>query len=418
MCGGKDVAFVEAVFILFDATFSAPLVASREPLLGIGIIYIFGVHILQLLMKYSFLIFIIFLSLNVFCQEKEQRVPRDLAKHLVSIEAKEYRPTNLKLPFTSVKIIDYRFDTSKVGFSRSNDAYKDNRFIFSYYNFKRLTLKTSLRQSVQDFYNDYYENCFSKDSAELLIVIKRFWADPFPNKQTSRQQTSVDPESTFDLHIQFEFLMNRNGLYLPLKRVDTVFQINSIAQDVELLDFKEKKYNIYEYALIKTFESLNYQLYADRFDFSKNKKTLAELNNFNERRFSYPILKDTIWKEGVYMNFNEFRNNQPSIIKYTIEKNKKIGKIVYNITRGNERTQILKYWGYCDGKKIYTGEWEYPLSRIGNTFEFFTYRLDYFKDITPALIPGGVFVQAFKGGTTKEKVLEPFQIDMETGKIY
>ncbi len=361
-------------------------------------------------MRYRLSIFLILVSLTAFCQTKQEIIPAKLKEDIITIQAKDNIAAGYNFPFSSVKVIDYRFDTSKIGFGRSRNAYNEKRSLFAAYPFKKIILKKGLQQSVENFYNDYYKNCFSNDSIQLLIVIKRFWADPFPNSQVKRQKIFIVQESTFDLYVGFEFFMNKNKLYLPLKRIDTVFQISANTSNIEYLDFKEKKYSIYEYVLTKVFESLNYQMYADHFETSKNKKTLAELIAFSERRFNYPILKDSILKKGIYMNFSEFRNNQPSIENYKLEIKKKIGKLLYN---GNDSSQVLKYWGYCDGEKIYNGDLEYPLSRVENTFDFFANRFDYFKDSFPLIIGSSV-----DDSPSFIKVVEPFQIDMETGKIY
>lgn len=361
----------------------------------------------------KFLFPLLLFAVSIFSQDTKEMIPVKLKQDVVNISTNNNISVGYSLPFSAVKIMDYRFDTSKIGFAKSKAV-----FTSSSYSFKKIAVKNGLQSAVESFYNAYYKNRFSKDSTQLLIVIKRFWADPLPNLQVQQQATKIYRESSQDLYIQFEFFFNRGGWYLPLKRVDTVFQVTS-ELNLELYSFKEKQYGLYEYALTKVFESPNYLLYADRIENSKNRRTLEEVIRFNNKRFSYPILIDTVLKKGVYLNFSEFRNNQPAITEFKITEKRKIGKLLFN-NNGNDRTQIINFWGYCDGTNIYSGGLQYPLYRAGNTFEFFNDGIGnymYTNDIKSQNTANGDY-RVSTPYTASEKILEPFQIDMETGKIY
>jgi hypothetical protein len=361
-------------------------------------------------MKYLLFVLLISACFNLFCQAKKDILPDGLRNNLITIAANKNKISGCRFPFSGVKVSDCRFDTSKIGFMRKGDRYTRGKYMF-----KRMIVKSGLQFAVENFYTDYYKDCFSNDSTKLLVLIKRFWADPFPDKTVQLQSTDISRESNFDLYVQVEFLLQRADLYLPVKRVDTVFQLNPSVLDHEYEDFKNKKYSIYEYALAKVFESVNYQLYADRFNDAKSKKTLPDVERFNKARFNYPVLQDSILKKGVYLSFAEFRNNQPSVPEYKVEKKKQTGYVLYNMT-GSDSVQIIKYWGCSDGENIYCGLMHHPLIRAGNTFEFFNDKAEYNTYDVPVLTSSGYLVTgSFK---VKKNVLEPFQIDMETGKIY
>ena len=45
--------------------------------------------------------------------------------------------------------------------------------------------------------------------------------------------------------------------------------------------------------------------------FKRNALTIDEVYNKYNSRFDLPILNDQIYRKGVYLTFNEFKNNQP-----------------------------------------------------------------------------------------------------------
>ena len=367
--------------------------------------------------KYITVLIVLFGS-TAYCQQKAQPIPNELKNEVITIEAKKIIASENNFPFSTVQILDYRFDTSKIGFSRNKKSLDKNKILFQKLNYayRKTVVKNGLRNAMEEFYNASYKDNLSSDSSSLLIVIKRFWADPFPNLQKiGNQATDISRESNFNLYVQFEFLLKKDSLYLPIKRVDTIFQMSPVGVNIEYQLYTEKGYNIYEYALIKVFESVNYQFYADKYAIAKTKKTFREVIAFNEKRFSYPILKDSALREGVYMSFTEFKNNQPSITQYKVQSNKKLGAALYH-NSSKDSSMIFKYLGYCDGKNIYFGDLEHPLFRTGNTFDFFTNRVDFYNVSIPVMPSSTGFLSA--DVSDKEKSLEPFQIDMETGKIY
>ena len=67
-----------------------------------------------------------------------------------------------------------------------------------------------------------------------------------------------------------------------------------------------------------------------------------------QRRKNIPILSEPV-KKGVFLTFNEFKNNQPSVISFSKKKMPK--KKIYEITdeKGNV---ILDYFAYYDGEKL------------------------------------------------------------------
>ncbi|MBK8497094.1 MAG: hypothetical protein IPL50_20415 [Chitinophagaceae bacterium] len=62
-------------------------------------------------------------------------------------------PSEVKLPFRQIKIIDSRFDTSKMGFTGKAFGGKTNAF-------NAIQFKGGFATAVEKYYADYYENSF------------------------------------------------------------------------------------------------------------------------------------------------------------------------------------------------------------------------------------------------------------------
>ncbi len=69
-----------------------------------------------------------------------------------------------------------------------------------------------------------------------------------------------------------------------------------------------------------------------------------------------------ILNEGVCVSFEEFRNIRPANGNYRIEKHQKNYRsmvVLYN-TDSTQSERIPKFWGYCDGTKVYCGFIQHP----------------------------------------------------------
>lgn len=134
---------------------------------------------------------------------------------------------------------------------------------------------------------------------------------------------------------------------------------------------------------------------------------------------SVPYNPDFKFNEGVYLNFDEFKNNNPSITDYEIvvygtfkeEGNSKyyfIKYISYTDGSGAEQQLDLKsFWGLCDKNGIFVLAYEvlHPLEKIG---ALITFNMN-FK--TPGSFDAG-YVGASGPTTVKNKIFIVF----ETGR--
>lgn len=140
-------------------------------------------------MKFVSLTICIFSLLKAYSQSK--KFPEDLPSHILKLKINK-PAEKLELPFSAIKILDFRQDTSKIGFTNKRT---DRR------SFKKLLLTQSFRNESESFYNGYYQKCFSSNNDQLLIVVKKFWFNPTLFQE--KEQEEIEAGCT--LYAQFEF---------------------------------------------------------------------------------------------------------------------------------------------------------------------------------------------------------------------
>jgi hypothetical protein len=356
-------------------------------------------------MKPVCIIFFLFCEMDVFSQTG--KVPGDLLKNTITLKVNRQLAEGFNFPFSSIKVLDCRQDTTKIGFIEKGVGRTP---------YKKLIVENGFQKSGEIFYNQYYQNCLSGDSNQLLIVAKKFWVNRSAKRNIQRRNNTNNIDNDFDLYVQFDYFLKRRDEFMPIKRIDTIFSMGRNYIKAEYESYRENDYSFYEFVLIKMIEAVDYKFYSDRFQISRNRKKLDAVLNFYKTKMEYPILKDSIYKKGIYMSFNEFRNNRPSIENFKVEQNKKAGKLLFT-SKNDSSIEVIKYWGYCDGKDIFCYDLSHPVQRVGNTFEFFAESkvIRYYSTGTPNTIYGEIPRVNFY---TREKVYEPHQFDMETGNDY
>lgn len=143
----------------------------------------------------------------------------------------------------------------------------------------------------------------------------------------------------------------------------------------------------------------------------------------------YPILNDSTKIAGIYRTFEEFKNNNPSIIldlnnsTYKIESyERKYGNIgnrksinVYGLNCDEKISTNIGYiFGFCDGNKIYitSGVTQYPHHKSFYEIEYLD-RYSYFDFVTfsDLTFGHGAGSSSIYSGDLETKV-----IDLATGK--
>lgn len=336
-------------------------------------------------------------------EKKPSTNPDRLEVKEFDLNAEPPEPSTEKLPFSSIKIIDSRFDTSIIGFAHNPDIFDGMRN-----SFKRLRLKGKAADAIQTYLQSRFENSFDSSGFTLLIVIKKLWLSGIEYNKTKELDVSADFNSTKSLYCKWEYYLGKDDQYLPVKRVDTVFTLVDNLDERVKEKFKKKQKDFLRSSIQLLVEMLDFSKGIQAFDQQK-KKSLQEIVNYNETRFKIPVLNNVGLAHGVFVNFEEFKNNQPSIIHF--REKKKSTDLLRNqkFIEDENGNQINPYWAYFDGEEIRYGKFGNEiLYRTGNTFALFNKMVWY-----TAQNREGVFYDR-----QRHEVWVPYEIDMDTGEVY
>jgi hypothetical protein len=243
----------------------------------------------------------------------------------------------------------------------------------------------------------------------LLIVVKKFWITSTYKYNHQAQSISMNVVSGTMLYAKLEYYIFKGEQLLPFKRIDTIIK---------------SSLNVSEYLYNKNLDketssaSINdlFNFFVEQYIYDKpvnvfnnrGKLSFAEVVQNNKAHFLLPILTDTSTIKGVFLDFNEFINNIPSIVNF------KEKKMTFRTSKKEEYlldqkdSLITNYWGYRLNNEIKFSKFgSNRLFRQGNTFEFFV------KVRVANPRPQG-FVVLDNYAT----YFVPYQLDMETGIFY
>jgi hypothetical protein len=307
---------------------------------------------------------------------------------------KKIAPAELKLPFSFIRIIDNRFDTSKLGFVPVLQIIANKRRVG-----RKISFKEGVARSIQNYYNEYYQNAFSKNDIGLVIVLKKMWFSGIDNEKNRAIDILRNVKARSYLYCKWEYYLQQGDGFLPVKRIDTV--VNGVMFESEIKNDIPTKTNsaVLKLILNGMIEVPDFNEAVFNID-KLPKKTWQDIEKFNAVYYDMPILKDTVVNTGVYISFNEFKNNRPSVIEFK-EKSIKIGLNRFeNYLEDSKGNRITDYWGYAIAGELKIGKYgNERLFKKNHTFEFF--------------IP-----RSYPQSSNEKEVWIPYQIDMETGNIY
>jgi hypothetical protein len=362
------------------------------------------------------------LLLSFSCQAgwAQSRNPDSLRAKTYELKVKTSPPEGLKLPFESIKVIDSRFDTSKLGFGINKWASS-----IGTKSFFRILLKPGIGSGIENFYNQYYLPGFSRNGKILLISIKKLWIDNLPARTPhNSSKQNVELSSSQNIYAKFEFYIGSQDLYVPLVRVDTVFQLTPLLKVNDYDRTEEDKLPFLCFALQEMIETVNFEWYLDN---SRKKKemSVADIESYNARIKNIPILTETM-KQGVFLTWNEFKNNLPSVTSFSKRKLSKTNVTGLFDKNGNA---ILHYYACYDGTTLQIGK---PLSslskkllqgydvmyRVGDSFQYYEDRILNDSWEPPVNSIKGHFTNLPIYLQNHFSVSIPRQLDLETGNFY
>jgi hypothetical protein len=159
---------------------------------------------------------------------------------------------------------------------------------------------------------------------------------------------------------------------------------------------------------------------------SKRKFTWSEIEAHEHKNFDIPVLNDNVMVPGVYLTFEEFKSNSPSITRFEITKDK-LNDFIYIKQSDGRQVSLLNVWGYCDSSNqiFVRSKYNYfKLQRRQNAFYIYgsnqtihEFHYRYYPGFQG--ISGSPYIPATGSNTEDyELALKPFQLDWETGELF
>ncbi|HLK28974.1 MAG TPA: hypothetical protein VKT28_10340 [Puia sp.] len=320
---------------------------------------------------------------------------------------------------SSIEIVDARPDTSAIGFMQR--GFKKPVFVI---------LHEGLRNEMQSFVNKYFHFSQSDSSYKILMVIKKLWLtdefelkeDSFLNKQ-KRSSGLFHKDSTSGIAIKIEFYIQKKQNYYALYRYDSTLQetysVLNYGSEYLIESFTNS------FSKLSSIETSLPKIIANRRAFN-----IEEISNHISQNFDLRILKDTLLKKGVYMSFEEFKNNSPSVSDFEVKKEKLIDMLYIKQPDGTEYGP-RNIWGYCDGQNSFVQSFNnfFLLQKKENAFYIYgakkiisdnssqsTYVPPTYGSQGQVISPGGFMPMGGAGNPKLE--LKPFLLDWDTGKLY
>jgi hypothetical protein len=334
---------------------------------------------------------------------------RSLGSDEIKIKLVKETPTKpLPQSFRQVIILDSRDDTASLGYLSKGSTAK--KYIF----------KSGTQTELSNWYYTYLNPREQNLALTLLVNIKklRLSNEIMPVTQENGHTGQSHNGWEKGVIIKIEYFLQQESSFFPLYRFDSV-----------ITSTKTLPKNADDYistALKLSMEKL-FSLDLEKISSSKNKIAFTDILRVNEQRYKYPIYFDSVFKKGVYKNFDEFRMNEPSMVDFEFRKGK-WGDILF-VKKGNEEYPARDTWGFCDGKNIFinSGDKYSKLIQSGNSFYFEgiktitrkqpNYTTNYlgFQTITLPKNYGNIYLPK---QTKFEQENRYYQVDMETGEVY
>jgi len=249
---------------------------------------------------------------------------------------------NKSVPVSDIRIAQMVRDSVNIGYAlKGMDNYVVN-----------LKITKPLTDFLQDHIYRMYEDDFKKDGIKMFWVLK----DLRMGEKTAFMEYSY-------CRFNMDGYISTDGvLYKKACTLDTVYVTES-GGDVSRWhgDEIEKGFGVFSKRVLRYAKSV----LAD----NSEQKTIEEILSQSYQNISHPILKDTIYNEGAYLNFEEFLQNKPSIQNYEPVI---IAKHNIKFTKINSQgfLDTLNIWGLCKSGEIYRyyEETLVPIEKMGTGF--------------------------------------------------
>lgn len=257
----------------------------------------------KILNKFTIIILLL-VSTFVFSQNRTE-------DFLISLPEKKVS----KSLYKTIKLIDARVDSTNMGIVQKGA-----------FNAKaRVVPTTPLRIQFQNLLNTINNN--DAQNGELVLYLKQF---------SFAEITGMMSEKGYCYFQAFLFSKNDEGKFQPLNKIDTLIVHSSM--DVTKATMKKGS------ELIANFITRN----ISKKNISPEVYTFSEIKNFDKvKKSTYPLYSTPSLVNGLYTNFENFRDQKPAdIVVSRVNKidDEKIVKLYFNENRKDKTIDKANYY--------------------------------------------------------------------------
>lgn len=302
------------------------------------------------------LLFFLFINLVLISPCQKQKDPGYTSLFPEEIRFSAFKnPAPLPIPFKSLTVIDQRNDTVISGFCKVEryGLIKDGYFIFKEGASKE-TEKFLNRQIKTDSLSDY----------ELFFIIRKLWiSKETENDEMSEADRRKQRQFLPGVKGIFEFYAHKGTEFIPLYRFDS-----SINSHKEITSTASK---LVEQILTLSMNELM-RTKIDSKMLAGRKLDWKEVDHYSSVLKTFPPLYLSEYVPGVYLTFEEFKNNKPSIKEYQVIKKENTEVLYVKDENGNDYL-IRKIWGFSDGRNVYvkSADMYFRLEKFNHNFYTF-----------------------------------------------
>jgi len=280
--------------------------------------------------------------LLIFLSGKTQPHPSLARLPSVTIHLKKSEGAIVTSPFSHFEVIDDRTDTARIGihaFIPTLGGGIHNR---------QLVFQHPAAREIAAWLNDHFTRPDGPYTA--LIILRNLWlSDANYLREDKVKDPSIVAERTH-IRLKTEIYAIKDSQYIPLVRFDTLqtYKRSNTYSDMNTY------YSLWDRDLTGMLSDMADSAAGIAAARAGNGRRirLDDILQFNRSRFDAPITGTTSPSPGVYANFDEFRNNAPSIRDFEIRR---INKDLTLYIKDGSGAFYYSHdaWGYCDGKDIY-----------------------------------------------------------------
>jgi len=331
-------------------------------------------------------------------QKDETRFIKEAKENAYSFENIHYF-TGPKLPFKQIIVLDKRFDTTKSGYTYDKIGNKYSKIV--------------LRKNWSEILNEYFKyNLDTNSHQTLFIVIQAFWMQFGTTAEVQRikkinEVYKDDKDRGGSCMAELDVFVQSDSSFQALFKIDTTF--------LSMSGYNKNKLDNFFFLPFDSMARKINSLSVPQSILNKRKIKLDEINNVYYNRFQLPVLKQINPEKGVFLSFQEFKENRPRFTQFRLKRGD-LSDELYLVNNGKEEI-IEKYWGFFDSSGLYIrlGMNAFRAIRQQNTFELVGFQhITVYRDYQLAT----VLPESLSQKMSASKNRKIYQVNMKTGRLH